>query len=123
MKSIRPHNVLLLFLLAVVSGCHLIPETTTRPIPDIDSGPISLDFDYQNSITKSGWVRFIDLSAGIVEYDWNFGFQENGEPVKSYTGAPKIRFPSNGHYNVSVTGISYLGDTLSVTKTVVVSNY
>lgn len=115
--------ILLLFIGCCFSACHLIPEPATRPIPDIDSGPISLDFDYSNSVTKSGWVRFIDLSAGIVEYEWDFGFVENGEPAKSYTGAPKVRFPANGSYKVSVQGISYEGDTLTLSKGIVVNNY
>ncbi|WP_155184745.1 PKD domain-containing protein [Fulvivirga lutimaris] len=120
------NSVLYILLLAIAccfSACHLFPQTVTRPIPDIESGPISLDFDYTNSITKSGWVRFMDLSEGIEDYEWDFGFQENGASVKSYTGAPKIRFPSNGHYNVKLVGISYKDDTLTVTKSVVVSNY
>ncbi len=123
MKKISIHIIFLLPLFFGLTSCDLFPETIPRPIPAIDAGPISLDYDYANSITKSGWVRFIDLSSGIVEYDWDFGFKENGEPVKSYTGAPKVRFPSNGHYNVQVQGISYIGDTLTITKSVIVTNY
>lgn len=123
MQRPSKHTVFILLLLFGLASCHLFPENVPRPAPPLDSGPISLDYDYANSITKSGWVRFFDLSAGIVEYDWNFGFEENGVPVKSYTGAPKVRFPSNGNYHVQVQGISYLGDTLTVTKNVVVSNY
>lgn len=123
LKSTLRHIIILAIIGTAMFSCHLFPETVTRPIPDIESGPISLDFDYSNSITKSGWIRFMDLSEGIIDYEWNFGFQENGEPVKSYTGAPKVRFPSNGSYNVMLVGISYEGDTLTVTKAVIVSNY
>ena len=115
----------LIFLLVIlVSACSLFPnEPLKRPMPNKASGPIVLDFTYQNSITVSGWVRFDDLSSGIEKYEWNFGFTNNGEVAKSYLSAPKIRFPENGNYWVELIGVSYKGDTLKTRETITVSNY
>ena len=82
-----------------------------------------MDFDYANSITSPGWVRFINNSSGIIKYEWDFGYQSLGEQAKGYTAAPKIRFPQNGNYNVKVIGISYRGDTLKTSKTITVDTY
>ena len=32
---------------------------------------VFLDFDYANSITSPGWVRFINNSSGIIKYEWD----------------------------------------------------
>lgn len=118
------YSILLLFSCSLVVSCSLFPQDPQRPPVIVnESGPVLLDFDYINSITSPGWVRFFDNSSGIEKYEWDFGFTTNGDPVKSYGAAPKIRFPQNGNYNVKLQGISYLGDTLNTKKTITVNTY
>ncbi len=120
-KSIMKKSALI--WLIVLSSCGLFPEPQAKPVPDQSTGPISVDFEYRNSMMVGGWVRFIDLSTGIEQYEWSFGFMNNNEPAKSYTSDPRIRFPSNGSYIVELKGASYLQDTLSLQKVITVNNY
>ncbi|NJN42733.1 MAG: hypothetical protein HC811_11380 [Flammeovirgaceae bacterium] len=114
----------MVILIALLTfSCELIPGRVNPKSPPLPE-PIKLEFTYQNSITLSGWVRFMNHSTGIEKFEWNFGFQDqDGKDVISNAGAPKIRFPYNGTYYVTLSGEAKNGNSLSIRELVIVNNY
>lgn len=82
-----------------------------------------LAFDYDNSPGFTGYLRFYNKSFGVTSYSWDFGFKDgSGIQATSTTPSPKVKYPSNGNYVVTLSAVGNDERKYSISQTVVVSN-
>lgn len=113
-----------ILLLLLLSGCEIFP---TSPDPNFynppDKTPV-FEFDYVNSGTFPGWIRFQNHCTGITSYKWYLGIvDEAGVEITSFSSAPKVRYPQNGNYRVVVEGTAVDGTRFERLLQIEVSNY
>jgi PKD repeat protein len=89
-----------------------------RKVPPIE---VVMDFTYRESPNPAGQVRFSNKSKGIQSFLWDFGFKNTkGEPVTSQETSPKIYYPANGYYPLTLKGIDLEGKERILYRTVVI---
>ncbi len=114
----------LLIVFVVFGSCEILPTAPTliAPAPEYNGSP-SIGFEYDNSPTFQGYIRFYNRSLGMKSFQWNFGFsQSSGSPSTSSIGEPKIKFPGNGFYSVTLKGTGIDQNQYSITKVIEVTN-
>ncbi|MFZ1806719.1 MAG: hypothetical protein WAU36_05845 [Cyclobacteriaceae bacterium] len=111
-------------LILLLSACEIFP---VAPDPNAFSLPEKtpvFEFQYVNSGSFPGWIKFQNKCTAIVSYKWYLGISdEMGNEVTSFSSAPKIQYPQNGTYRIIVQGKSSDGEEFERQLSVTVSNY
>lgn len=110
-------------LFLFLAGCEIFPDHNNSNQFPLPPQPPVLEFSYTNSVSFPGWIRYTNHSTSIAGYKWYLGFNdETGMEVMSFSSAPKVKYPSNGTYNVIVEGIDIYDKKHSMTLSVEVTN-
>lgn len=111
-------------LILLLAACEIFPEAADPnafPLPE--KTPV-FEFDYVNSGSFPGWIKFQNNCTAIVSYKWYLGINdEAGNELISFSPAPKVQYPQNGTYRVIVQGKSSDGKEFERQLLVEVSNY
>jgi PKD repeat protein len=116
---------ILLVLPILLFSCELFPvePTLSAPAPAYSGTPM-LAFDYDNSPGFAGYLRFYNKSLGVNTYSWDFGFKDgSGIQATSTTSSPKVKYPGNGNYKVTLSAVGNDERRYSISQTVIVSNH
>lgn len=113
--------MLFLFLIA---GCEIFPTNSAHNLTFETDKPPVFEFDYVNSGSFPGWVKFENHCTSIESYIWYLGINDDkGMEIISYSPSPKVQYPQNGIYRVIVQGKSKEGKQFEQTLLIEVSNY
>ncbi|MCB9081119.1 MAG: hypothetical protein H6555_05365 [Lewinellaceae bacterium] len=114
-------NFYFLFLLILFAGgCSNVSfsdttEVTPRPFVQFEAR-VGSDFP--------GIARMVNQSAGMVRYEWAFGYlTPEGKIAGSTLANPIVLFPANGSYTVELTGIAQDSSRQSLQQRITISSH
>jgi len=93
---------------------------------DFEVAPVkrtSIEFNFRVSENFPGLVKFSNGSRCLERYLWEFDFLKDGQQFMSKATAPTVYFPSNGTYNVKLTGWDKQDKEFVQVKQLTISNY
>lgn len=111
-------------ILVLMASCEIFPREAVPGFLSLPEKSPVFEFDYVNSGSFPGWIKFQNRCVGIISYQWQLGvLDEDGRELTSFSSAPKIRYPRNGTYRVIVKGSDTHGMKFERHLSVEVSNY
>jgi hypothetical protein len=117
-------NLWIISITLLFTACEIFPVAPDpNAFPQPEKTPV-FEFDYVNSGSFPGWIKFQNKCVAIVSYEWSLGILDGeGNELTSFSSAPKIQYPANGTYRVVVMGKSSDGKEFEQQLLVEVSNY
>lgn len=111
------HFRILGLLVLLLASCQSFEDTTIATVAPTPQ----LAFDYRVSGTFPGMVRFLNFSAAVEGFSWQFGFKAaDGNPAVSQQRSPLIYFPGPGSYAVTLLAQDEAGRSYQLSKTVTI---
>lgn len=110
----------LFLLLFFTGGCSKASfsdaaDSTPRPFVQFEAR-VGNDFP--------GIARMVNQSAGMVRYEWSFGYlTSEGKIAGSTLANPIVLFPANGSYTVALTGVAQDSSRQSLQQRITISSH
>ncbi len=80
--------------------------------------PSAVDFDFEFEDCNDLTVNFTNLSENFDSYEWNFNHPDDDPAFMSTEENPTFQFPTEGNYQVQLTGLKNDGCSINIIKNV-----